>query len=477
MNSNTITCMVPLNLKIDELTQKIPPTFSYKRDGFIYLVDLWFQQYEWSKNDSNYIKDDYLPFHSQSLKFVLYDYQKYLEYLIQNEVFEVNSSYQTNVKSKSYKLNSIYYTDLVEDEILDRRIVEKILQSRNISQTEVNEKYRYITKWFDKLTVDEAEAYKYIEQYIQSKSKAKSHSLTRKRLQLKKISYILSVKRISNKNYRFSIDQKSGRLYTPLTNLKKELRQFLKYDGKKIVAIDLSNSQPYLSTILLDKDFYKQTNNIKVNRQDLTEWVKNKTNQLLEEVYWYIRIGKENEGVNKKNKNTNTNGERSLPMCGKVGKIHTADEEWNKFRSLVSRGEFYEYIGKYISSRPKSNLVQNPKKLVITVLFSSPTDDREYFKINAKLFEELFPSLYRVYKIIKSNDHSSLAVLLQNIEAEVFLNRICSEIESQNLEIPIFTIHDSICTTEEHLNKVRYIMNHNLKRAVGLAPKLKIEYW
>ena len=47
------------------------------------------------------------------------------------------------------------------------------------------------------------------------------------------------------------IDTTAGRLHSTLTQLKSDLRQFITYDGHPLVSIDIVNSQPYLSTVLL----------------------------------------------------------------------------------------------------------------------------------------------------------------------------------------------------------------------------------
>jgi len=54
----------------------------------------------------------------------------------------------------------------------------------------------------------------------------------------------------------FSVDSTAGRLHTNLTNLKSDLRNYLTYDGKTLVAVDIRNSQPYLSLALFRKDSY-----------------------------------------------------------------------------------------------------------------------------------------------------------------------------------------------------------------------------
>jgi hypothetical protein len=45
------------------------------------------------------------------------------------------------------------------------------------------------------------------------------------------------------------------------------------------------------------------------------------------------------------------------------------------------------------------------------------------------------------------------------------------------LPVPVFTIHDSIATTTEHVEWVKGIMQEELTNAIGIPPTLKEEQW
>ena len=110
----------------------------------------------------------------------------------------------------------------------------------------------------------------------------------------------------------------------------------------------------------------------------------------------------------------------------------------------------------------------------MTVLFS----DNRYMPILKKLFKEKFPAIYGLIKIIKRGNHRSLPCLLQSVESEIVLHRCCKRVwEEYNHEIPVFTIHDSICTNPQYVEAVRTIMNDEFENAIGLTPLLKIENW
>jgi hypothetical protein len=53
-----------------------------------------------------------------------------------------------------------------------------------------------------------------------------------------------------------SVDPNVHRFHSNLTCMKSIYRNLLTYDGQKLVSIDIKNSQPYLSTKLLDPKFW-----------------------------------------------------------------------------------------------------------------------------------------------------------------------------------------------------------------------------
>lgn len=96
---------------------------------------------------------------------------------------------------------------------------------------------------------------------------------------------------------------------------------------------------------------------------------------------------------------------------------------------------------------------------------------KRYFKMN-------FLPIYELIELTKKDDHTALSCLLQSIESEIILHRCCKRIwEEGNHQVPVFTIHDSIATTVEHVEYVKRIMEEELSRAIGVSPILSIEHW
>ena len=62
-------------------------------------------------------------------------------------------------------------------------------------------------------------------------------------------------------------------------------------------------------------------------------------------------------------------------------------------------------------------------------------------------------------------------------EADLVLKKICGRIADERPDIPLFTLHDSVITTEKHVGYVRSVMSHVLEEWMGASPALKIESW
>jgi len=146
---------------------------------------------------------------------------------------------------------------------------------------------------------------------------------------------------------------------------------------------------------------------------------------------------------------------------------------------LVVNGELYEFLegvftkdlGETYSSR------QEIKSAVFQVLF---TDNRFLGQEAAKpkrIFKKYFPDVYDIFAEIKRRDKTLLPRLLQSIESYLIIDVIAKRISMEHPDAPIFTIHDSVATTEEYVNDVERIMLEELTVAIGYAPTFSREHW
>ncbi len=69
----------------------------------------------------------------------------------------------------------------------------------------------------------------------------------------------LNIERIASGEFALSVDDNVFRLHSTISNLRSEIRNCISYGGRKLVSIDIKNSQPYLSTALLNDRFWLES--------------------------------------------------------------------------------------------------------------------------------------------------------------------------------------------------------------------------
>ncbi|MFC2118073.1 hypothetical protein ACFLSY_05485, partial [Bacteroidota bacterium] len=88
-----------------------------------------------------------------------------------------------------------------------------------------------------------------------------------------------------------------------------------------------------------------------------------------------------------------------------------------------------------------------------------------------KLLYSLIPNVFAIFNQFKKKDYKTLPVLLQRIESYLIIDLITKSIPKS---IPIYTIHDSILTTEVHVKYVKEKLIWDIQKYTGLLPNVKI---
>jgi hypothetical protein len=267
-----------------------------------------------------------------------------------------------------------------------------------------------------------------------------------------------SIMRLAGQELWPSIDTTAGRLHTTLTNMSGELRQFITVEGYgPLVSIDLVNSQPYLANVLLNPVFYFETAQGQDFRRAASALSK-VGRAIMKEVQGRRKEGEEEPGI----------------MLAKH--LQTADcQDVNRFAEFTSCGQFYEVLAEEFAAQGETTLQTRSalKELVFQVLFTK----NGYGSASKRAFRALFPTVDQVFRILKKGDHSTLARLLQTLEAHLFLHIIGKRVTKELPSVPVFTIHDSLVVPQEYADQVETIMREELVSAVGLPPTLKREVW
>lgn len=439
------TLFIPRSLDINVLLNSKPPAISnFSMEKLLVVLD--FISEASFKDDDTVSPEGYGRLYSKILQSNVHDYKKYLSYLSNNLVIEIDNQYIVGEKCRGYKYSDKYFSELVEVEINTKGYKDK-WSSKKLSLDERRSlwEHQYITKWLYDITIDYYGAKSYL-QSLKMKNNAKDLKIYK--------SYnsgIMSITKIHKEKLYSHIDNTSHRLHTNLTNLGSNLRKFIRYKGKPLVSFDIKNSQFYFAVVLLNSTFYKSNNKININKLKLKSINKVEINAIARDATIML--------------------EKAIQMPNNLDK--------QLFTSLVSAGQFYDYLlikSNELSIRHLSDRAKI-KNEVFLLIFSKDKLWRTRPSSFKSLFNELFPSVYELFRIIKKKHHNSLAILLQRIESYMVIDVICKEISKINPEIPLFTIHDSIATTEEYSELVNPQMKEKLTSFIGVPPTLKMEKW
>lgn len=452
----------------------------FDKDRLIYIIGLISSIP--AKNKDSITEDGYVPINSKLIKNTFKDYHPYLDYLIRTGVLCTDGQYIQGEKSKGYKFTEQYANvplkkyDYPAFQGKVEAIPQEVYSEGNgifITNT-LSEDYPYLSHWYltQKLHIDKQAAISYAQDLMQyklsqgiqswdiNKDKTNGSAIVRKHPLSQYQAALYNINSIDIGDYKVSIDTHVHRLHSAITNIQKDYRNFLTYDGQALASIDIKNSQPYLACALLNPMFWHVNNELSLSLYSLPEDIQRSISSV------------------------------ALPLELEKFFSKCSNDDFIQYKEVVANGRMYETIAEICQSHLQNPISRDEAKvLMFYLLFSSNQGKHDNTTINSmkNIFSiELFPKVAQLIKLIKhrykggpvKKQHNRLACLLQSIESEIILHRCCKRIwEECNHQVPVFTIHDSIATTVEFVEYVKTIMKEELTKAIGIAPTLEIEQW
>ena len=481
--------MIPENLDLDKHIEQFP-LINYKfrkkretdviysnkgikfdKDRLAYLIGL-ISSIPASDKDS-ITEDGYVKIYSKYIQNFFPDYKCYLDYLINTGVIISNGHYEIGKHSIGYKFAPHYENVGLVKYVYHRNIKDAELSSTAVPAQTFNKDTNtlednplvnlpYLSHWYkdSKLTIN-PDARKYAWQVKEKKFAAgisswddnhdkwdeRNKRYFKKNPRSQYNAAMHNIAAIEMGAYNAKIDSNVHRLHSAITNMQKDYRNFLKYDGQELTAIDISNSQPFLLCILFNPDFWDRDSDA------------------------YINIGHLPENIQK----------LFRPSLVSEIKKHIAATSVTEFQEYIreaSAGNLYEFMQSEINN---PEIDRSRVKTMILITFFS---DNRYISQKTedaalkRRFRALFPKIYELIALCKRSKKNRFACLLQAVESEIILHRCCKRIwDEGGHRVPVFTIHDSIATTAENVKFVRNIMDEELTKASGVHPHFKTELW
>jgi len=165
-------------------------------------------------------------------------------------------TYQAGVRSKGYRFTVQYRGVKVRTEVINEKMqnrIEKFAYSDIVKDDElltIEDRFKVFIAKLNNLESDVASKYNNLKNAFNDISIEYDAAIEHlQKLKLTGDQYnlsLISLDKILEREFYFKLDMITGRIFTNITNLRKEFRQFLRYQGEPLVEIDIANSQPFL---------------------------------------------------------------------------------------------------------------------------------------------------------------------------------------------------------------------------------------
>jgi len=397
-----------------------PPTFYYRVENFYFFLDIFYRlktdnQDLWIKEES-----EYYAISCEYFKKVITNgtYRKHLQYLKDIGVVLIDEHYKEGI-AKGYFYNPIYESKLVEVLITpEMPIWKKIIGNRNNKRSHkaMPEHLLLMKKAFKKIEFDYNGAQEYLDTLL------KKEFITQNEYNVR----YMSLERIRTGNFYFDQNKTNYRVDSNLTNMKKELRNFLVGD---YIQIDLKNSQPYLLNYVLSRYSLHQLNSYNIDLK----------------LYSYSFCGEETT---------------LKPLNSFIDKLFRAmkkrpllkPKEVEKYHKWTTDGKVYNlFMTELNIQRDKA------KELFLATMYSK--NHSKTYRVEHGLFRKQFPTIYKLIAALKLNkkEYSKLAIAMQNLEVEIFIDVIAKRLVEKGI-VPI-TVHDAVIVKKQQYESTMEVIN------------------
>ena len=339
-------------------------------------------------------------------------------------------AYLAGRNSRLYRLTSKYEGTTVYRTLPDKRLAHKV-EIQNQKFTKANSRaYPELNKWVYKVRISEAAARDAVErEYLKNLKKGKLNADRIRTFGHDEIDKIL------RREIYIRVNKTNGRYDTNFTRLPGYLVPYLSIKGQPLIEIDIANSQPFFAACLF-------------NPTPEVQAIINK-----------------------------------FSLCQKCSLKHTDKQDIKEYTKLVTSGSFYNYMMQQFDQAGIKYIDRKDFKEKLFLVFFGRVDTR-YTSRAVKLFRSLFPTVQSLFDEVKSDQHNTLAILLQTIESNVILRKVAQAIKVKFPELPFITKHDSLLPAPKvtglivpgsSVEAVRRLIEDEIENATGLRPFVRIK--
>ncbi len=297
---------------------------------------------------------------------------------------------------------------------------------------------------------------------------------------------LLSVEGINSRITQAGISATNHRFNSVITSIRRLIRPYLLCNDNELVELDITTSQPYILSTIIDNKFLDDNSN-GFNLKSIYPEIYHDFKKGLEMKDEYP--GKcDNRYVDYLKSLFNMNTSKSKPVnnmyasfmwCKKysyqeIKSIHT-------YINTSFTSDFYSECIKSATSHPifqsetRTLSRDDFKKSMMYILFEHNQAHRRKNQ-NIQLFRQLYPGVDRY---IRDMHHiigpDKFSILLQRVESYLILDNVCRYFKSENPQAPIFTIHDAMLTSKEYITDLHTQTKKIITAITGKPPGLKVK--
>ncbi|MFC6996388.1 hypothetical protein [Rufibacter roseus] len=491
----------------------------------------------------------YVPLSSKLLQGIAHNYLQYIKYLEKYRVIERLEQYQKAGmmtmregklvalpgKCMGYRFRPKYQTEVRYVPLTDTRFIKRLSKMANV-KTDAKDVYPFLHRWFrdKRLNIDIKGAENFFRKYLGIEGNAYPEPSAR--LKFNAYMHPLRMLKEGNGNFTFTIDGTGRRLHNPFTYMKREAKQFITWgkDNKKLVSIDIKNSQPYLLLGLLsgelyglDEEFVGALNNLRANgtgNLTITERKLNLKSFNASVVGLLDRLSILDNTSSPKRPSTKAvsmsfNTPYSLKclynehlciiehiflrssssMSSRISSSimlvdifnrniknndYSLPEDTLRYRQGVIDSTFYPFMkDRFEEELGVRYIDMKALKKDVLAVFYSKVNGGPYLNARKKVFAKYFPTVVAFLDLLKGKNflgdksYTLPVTLLQRLESHLMLDRIAKRIASRNPNLPLFTIHDNLVTLEGYEDFVEGIIKEEMEKCIGVAPMVAVEPW
>ena len=282
------------------------------------------------------------------------------------------------------------------------------------------------------------------------------------------------------------VSDRNHRLNSSVTNLPKLLRPFLLCNGLPLECVDISSSQPYILSSVMQSRFYQEVKegyNLKTFYPELyKELVDNGC--IVDSMGTSINYSS-NKGIQYYTSHTgyttntysNISNSSSFMWCN----FFTTSEldSLHRYTQSPFYLDFYSHVlDKYYTYTNAPALVNDREKLKNTMMYVLFDDNQNHRSNNQQIqiFQSVFPGVEKwINQIHNLIGKQRFSYLLQRSESYLLLGVICREFNSLYPDAPMFTIHDGVFTTNAYVRMLNAFVLRRLNELTGILAGCKIK--